>query len=95
MCTLVTRCKNKVCFNLKPAFICILNMHFSLLKDIDDEARVQEALTKTIVCALKSAPSLDNDDHWLNPTEVFTIAHIDTVREILKHLLCVILIVVF
>lgn len=38
---------------------------------MDDEARVGEALTKTIVCALKSAPSLDNDDHWLNPTEVF------------------------
>ncbi|XP_051567109.1 HSPB1-associated protein 1 homolog [Myxocyprinus asiaticus] len=37
--------------------------------DMDDEARVGEALTKTIVCALKSAPSLDNDDHWLSPTE--------------------------
>ncbi|XP_073702408.1 HSPB1-associated protein 1 homolog [Garra rufa] len=37
--------------------------------DTDDEARVGEALTKTIVCALKSTPSLDNNDHWLNPTE--------------------------
>lgn len=39
---------------------------------MDDEARVGEALTKTIVCALKSVPSLDNNDHWLNPTEVFS-----------------------
>ncbi len=47
-------------------------------QDMDDEARVGEALTKTIVCALKRAPSLDNNDHWLNPTEVFTPAHTDT-----------------
>lgn len=44
-----------------------------MLKDIDDEARVQEALTKTIVCALKSPPSSDNEDHWLNPTEVLQL----------------------
>ncbi|XP_056610871.1 HSPB1-associated protein 1 homolog isoform X2 [Triplophysa dalaica] len=43
--------------------------------DIDDEARVQEALTKTIVCALKSPPSSDNDDHWLNPTEERVSSH--------------------
>ncbi|XP_077072386.1 HSPB1-associated protein 1 homolog [Siphateles boraxobius] len=43
--------------------------------DMDDEARVGEALTKTIVCALKSAPSLDNDDHWLNPTEDRVSSH--------------------
>lgn len=48
---------------------------------MDDEARVGEALTKTIVCALKSVPSLDNNDHWLNPTEVFTSAHIDKMDE--------------
>lgn len=64
-------------------YLHIKHAFFTTLKDIDDEARVQEALTKTIVCALKSAPSLDNDDHWLNPTEVFTIAHIDTVHKIL------------
>ncbi|XP_026074842.1 HSPB1-associated protein 1 homolog [Carassius auratus] len=43
--------------------------------DMDDEARVGEALTKTIVCALKSAPSLDNNDHWLNPTEDGVSSH--------------------
>ncbi|XP_017565014.1 HSPB1-associated protein 1 homolog isoform X3 [Pygocentrus nattereri] len=37
--------------------------------EVDDEARVEEALTKTIVCALKTTPSLDNKDNWLNPTE--------------------------
>ncbi|KAJ8255437.1 hypothetical protein GJAV_G00204870 [Gymnothorax javanicus] len=35
----------------------------------DDEARVEEALTRTIVCALKTTPSSDNNDDWLNPTE--------------------------
>lgn len=45
---------------------------------MDDEARVGEALTKTIVCALKSTPSLDNNDHWLNPTEVFSPEHTHT-----------------
>ncbi|XP_051760890.1 HSPB1-associated protein 1 homolog isoform X3 [Ctenopharyngodon idella] len=43
--------------------------------DMDDEARVGEALTKTIVCALKSVPSLDNNDHWLNPTEDRVSSH--------------------
>ncbi|KTF81037.1 hypothetical protein cypCar_00011531 [Cyprinus carpio] len=43
--------------------------------DMDDEARVGEALTKTIVCALKSTPSLDNNDHWLNPTEDGVSSH--------------------
>ncbi|XP_067300341.1 HSPB1-associated protein 1 homolog isoform X2 [Pseudorasbora parva] len=43
--------------------------------DMDDEARVGEALTKTIVCALKCAPSLDNNDHWLNPTEDRVSSH--------------------
>lgn len=33
-------------------------------------ARVNEAVTKAVVCALKSTPSDDNDDEWLNPTEV-------------------------
>lgn len=36
----------------------------------DDVARVNEAVTKAVVCALKSAPSDDNADEWLNPTEV-------------------------
>jgi hypothetical protein len=37
---------------------------------VDDEARVSEAVTKAVVCALKAAPSQDNGDTWLNPTEV-------------------------
>lgn len=36
----------------------------------DDVARVTEAVTRTVVCALKSAQSDDNTDNWLNPTEV-------------------------
>ncbi|XP_041663364.1 HSPB1-associated protein 1 homolog [Cheilinus undulatus] len=35
----------------------------------DHMARVSEAVTKAVVCALKSAPSDDNTDDWLNPTE--------------------------
>ncbi|XP_058247558.1 HSPB1-associated protein 1 homolog isoform X1 [Hemibagrus wyckioides] len=37
--------------------------------EVDDEARIGEALTKTVICALKSKPSMDNKDNWLNPTE--------------------------
>ena len=37
---------------------------------MDDEARVSEAVTKAVVCALKAAQSHDNHDTWLNPTEV-------------------------
>ncbi|KAM9486048.1 HSPB1-associated protein 1 homolog [Clarias gariepinus] len=37
--------------------------------EVDDEARIGEALTKTIICALKTKPSVDNKDNWLNPTE--------------------------
>lgn len=40
------------------------------MQEVDDEARIGEALTKTIICALKSKPSADNEDNWLNPTEV-------------------------
>ncbi|XP_010878040.2 HSPB1-associated protein 1 homolog isoform X2 [Esox lucius] len=43
--------------------------------EVDDEARVGEALTKAIVCALKTAPSKDNDDDWLNPTEDGLLGH--------------------
>ncbi|KAI4902583.1 hypothetical protein NFI96_033944 [Prochilodus magdalenae] len=43
--------------------------------ETDDEARVEEALTKTIVCALKTTPSLDNKDNWLNPTEEGISSH--------------------
>lgn len=36
----------------------------------DDRTRVSEAVTKAVVGALKAAPSADNTDDWLNPTEV-------------------------
>lgn len=39
-------------------------------QEVDDVARVSEAVTKAVVCAFKSAPSDDNTDNWLNPTEV-------------------------
>lgn len=41
-------------------------------QDVDHVSRVSEAVTKTVVCALKSATSDDNTDDWLNPTEVLT-----------------------
>lgn len=37
------------------------------VQKVDDIARVSEAVTKAVVCALKSD---DNIDDWLNPTEV-------------------------
>ncbi|KAI5107050.1 HSPB1-associated protein 1 homolog isoform X2 [Silurus meridionalis] len=43
--------------------------------EVDDEARIGEAFTKTIICALKSTPSVDNQDNWLNPTEVGISTH--------------------
>ncbi|XP_029968610.1 HSPB1-associated protein 1 homolog [Salarias fasciatus] len=46
----------------------------------DDVARVGEALTKTIVCALKSARSDDNTDDWLNPTEEGASPHSDNMQ---------------
>lgn len=39
----------------------------------DDVARVSEAVTKAVVCAIKSAESGDATDAWLNPTEVALI----------------------
>ncbi|XP_041940615.1 HSPB1-associated protein 1 homolog isoform X1 [Alosa sapidissima] len=41
----------------------------------DSEARVGEALTKTLVCALKTTPSHSNNDNWLNPTEDSVASH--------------------
>ncbi|XP_066543523.1 HSPB1-associated protein 1 homolog isoform X2 [Amia ocellicauda] len=48
--------------------------------DVDDEVRVSEALTRTIVCALKSAPGPDNTDLWLNPTEAEITSHEENLR---------------
>lgn len=53
-----------------------------LAQEVDDVARVSEAVTKAVVCAIKSAQSDDNDDDWLNPTEVLiTHNYIITVRN--------------
>lgn len=43
--------------------------------DSDHEARVEEAITRTLVCALKSAESSSDGDPWLNPTEVEATSH--------------------
>ncbi|XP_040560168.1 HSPB1-associated protein 1 isoform X4 [Gallus gallus] len=45
------------------------------LQDSDHEARVEEAITRTLVCALKSAESSSDGDPWLNPTEVEATSH--------------------
>lgn len=36
----------------------------------DHQARVEEAITRTLVCALKTAEDPHNTRAWLNPTEV-------------------------
>ncbi|CAL9689757.1 unnamed protein product [Knipowitschia caucasica] len=46
----------------------------------DDEARVSEAVTRAVVCALKSAPSDDNQDEWINPTEIRASSHVQNMR---------------
>lgn len=43
--------------------------------EVDDEARISEAVTRAIVCAFKTAPSEDNTDDWLNPTEAGVTSH--------------------
>ncbi|XP_063070275.1 HSPB1-associated protein 1 homolog [Engraulis encrasicolus] len=44
--------------------------------EVDDEARVGEALTRALVCALKTTPSQDNtSEDWLNPTEDGASSH--------------------
>ncbi|KAM9850611.1 HSPB1-associated protein 1 homolog [Aulostomus maculatus] len=48
----------------------------------DDVARVSEAVTKTVVCALKTAPSDDNADDWLNPTEEGVAPHDDNMQYV-------------
>ncbi|XP_061226084.1 HSPB1-associated protein 1 isoform X1 [Neopsephotus bourkii] len=43
--------------------------------DADHEARVEEAITRMLVCALKSAENPSDGDPWLNPTEVEATSH--------------------
>ncbi|XP_075412442.1 HSPB1-associated protein 1 [Tenrec ecaudatus] len=41
----------------------------------DHQARVEEAITRVLVCALKTAEDPNNTKAWLNPTEVEDISH--------------------
>ncbi|XP_037768445.1 HSPB1-associated protein 1 isoform X5 [Chelonia mydas] len=43
--------------------------------DADHKARVEEAVTRTLVCAIKSAENPSRVDAWLNPTEVEATSH--------------------
>ncbi|NXU74490.1 HBAP1 protein, partial [Oreotrochilus melanogaster] len=43
--------------------------------DADHEARVEEAITRVLVCAIKSAENPSDEDLWLNPTEVEATSH--------------------
>ncbi|NWW54802.1 HBAP1 protein, partial [Pedionomus torquatus] len=43
--------------------------------DADHEARVEEAITRMLVCAIKSAENPTDGDLWLNPTEVEATSH--------------------
>ncbi|XP_064013285.1 HSPB1-associated protein 1 isoform X4 [Pogoniulus pusillus] len=43
--------------------------------DADHEARVEEAITRTLVCAMKSAEDPSDGDLWLNPTEAEATSH--------------------
>ncbi|XP_007437245.1 HSPB1-associated protein 1 isoform X1 [Python bivittatus] len=51
--------------------------------DADHEARVEEAITRMMICAVKSAEDPSATDSWLNPTEVEVTSH-DTNLEYLN-----------
>ncbi|KAF7215352.1 HSPB1-associated protein 1 homolog [Nothobranchius furzeri] len=50
--------------------------------EVDNVARVTEAVTRTVVSAVKSSESDDNTDNWLNPTEEGVPSH----RENMQYL---------
>lgn len=50
--------------------------------EADDKARVSEAVTKAVVCALKTSPSDDNADTWLNPTEEGVTSHSENLQYV-------------
>ncbi|XP_076012749.1 HSPB1-associated protein 1 homolog [Genypterus blacodes] len=50
--------------------------------EVDDKARVGEALTKAVVCALKTTSSDDNTDNWLNPTEEGVVSHKENMQYV-------------
>ncbi|XP_066488498.1 HSPB1-associated protein 1 isoform X2 [Tiliqua scincoides] len=43
--------------------------------DTDHEARIEEAITRTLICAIKSAENPSASDCWLNPTEIEVTSH--------------------
>ncbi|XP_040912550.1 HSPB1-associated protein 1 homolog [Toxotes jaculatrix] len=50
--------------------------------EVDDVARVNEAVTKAVVCAIKSVQSDDNTDDWLNPTEEGVTSHNENMQYV-------------
>ncbi|KAG7220315.1 hypothetical protein INR49_010149 [Caranx melampygus] len=50
--------------------------------EADDVARVSEAVTKAVVSAIKSVPSDDNTDDWLNPTEEGVASHNENMQYV-------------
>lgn len=63
-------CLQHTCNYLDMQYSFLFCLAFFPTQEVDDVARVSEAVTKAVVSALKSAPSDDNTDDWLNPTEV-------------------------
>ncbi|XP_061580284.1 HSPB1-associated protein 1 homolog [Cololabis saira] len=50
--------------------------------EVDGMARVAEAVTKTVVWAIKRAESDDGTDSWLNPTEDENVTHEENMRYV-------------
>ncbi|XP_040004183.1 HSPB1-associated protein 1 homolog [Xiphias gladius] len=50
--------------------------------EVDNVARVSEAVTKAVVCAIKSAQRDDNTDNWLNPTEEGVTSHNENMQYV-------------
>uniref|UniRef100_A0A3Q1F2Z9 Hspb associated protein 1 n=1 Tax=Acanthochromis polyacanthus TaxID=80966 RepID=A0A3Q1F2Z9_9TELE len=50
--------------------------------EMDDVARVSEAVAKTVVFAIKSAQSDDNTDNWLSPTEEEKASHDENMQYV-------------
>ncbi|XP_023130340.1 HSPB1-associated protein 1 homolog [Amphiprion ocellaris] len=50
--------------------------------EMDDMARISEAVAKTVVFAIKSARSDDNSDKWLNPTEEGKASHDENMQYV-------------
>nr|XP_056717416.1 HSPB1-associated protein 1 [Euleptes europaea] len=43
--------------------------------DTDHDDRVEEAITRTLICAIKSVDHSSTSDSWLNPTEIEVTSH--------------------